>query len=378
MRNSICVMLATMCLALAVRTARGAERLDWDPARTWVFAVGILRWEHEDIWSPFPECQKDRRDGQLVEYFRDAGVPDEQIVYLADGQATKRRIDEQFHRILGQAQDGDLLVFYFCGHGYRDSESGQTWFANYDAGERNSSAWNVRSIVAAIENHFGGDRALLMADCCHSGALYDEVLRLHDSQIAYAAITSSYAHNLSTGNWTFSDFLLAGLSGDPRADLDGDGSVDLAELARYCELELAFDEGQKSMFVANREFPRNARLADTSGELVPGVGQRLEVIYDGSWYKAETIDADDDQWLIHYVNFDDSWDEWVDADRMRPYQPAQFAEGDQVEVHWDTDGQWYPARVLKGWYGLHLVRYDGFDESSDEWVGPRAIRLRSQ
>ena len=63
---------------------------------------------------------------------------------------------------------------------------------------------------------------------------------------------------------------------------------------------------------------------------------------------------------------------------MRPYTFAQYAEGDKVEVCWEADDQWYPATVVRGWYGLHRVRYDGFDATSDEWVGPGRIRLRTE
>ena len=354
-----------------------APKLDWKPAKTSVFCVGLLEWQHTDLWNSFPACMKDRRDEQLVKYFRDAGVPDERITYLQDAEATKSRIEKEFVELLDDTGEGDLLVFYFCGHGYRDSETGQTWFANYDAGQKSSSGWNVRSIFSTIEKHFSGNRVLLLADCCHSGALYDEARKHADSGIAYAALTSSYSHNSSTGNWTFSDSLLAGLRGEALVDLNGDEIIELDEIARYTELELAFIEGQKSMFIAANRFPRNAKLADVDDAAEPGVGQRIEVLYDGKWYRAKVIAADGDQLQVHYVGFDDSTDEWVGHDRTRPYQPAQFAERDEVEVRW-SDGKWYPARVLKAWYGLHLVSYDGYDASSDEWVGPTAIRLRSE
>ena len=164
-------------------------------------------------------------------------------------------------------------------------------------------------------------------------------------------LTSSYSHNSSTGNWTFSDSVLAGLRGEAVVDLNGDEIIELDEVARYTELELAFIEGQKSMFIAAANFPRTAKLAGVEDEVEPRVGQRVEVNYEGKWYKAKVVEADGDQVQVHYVNFDDSWDEWVGPERVRPYQPAQFAEGDQVDVRWD-DGKWYPARVLKSWYGL--------------------------
>ena len=83
--------------ALACRgDLQAAPKLDWKPAKTWVFCVGLLEWQHPDLWSSFPECQKDRRDEQLVKYFRDAGVPDDQITYLQDAEATRSRIEQEF------------------------------------------------------------------------------------------------------------------------------------------------------------------------------------------------------------------------------------------------------------------------------------------
>jgi hypothetical protein len=381
-RKLTAILLALLLtVACHVSAPAVAQQLDWDPDRTWFFCVGLLEWQYSDIWSSFPDCQPDRRDEQLVKYFQAAGVPDEQITYLQDAEATKSRIQQQFVELLDSTGDGDLLIFYFCGHGYRNVDTETTWFANFDAGEKDESAWSVPSIFDTIEAHFSGDRALMLADCCHSGAMFDEARQRGDDQIAYAVLTSSYSHNLSTGNWTFSDSLLAGLRGEPTVDLNDDDVIALDELARYTELEMAFIEGQKSMFTAAATFPRRAQLAvvDDSAdeEADPRVGQRIEAWDQNKWYRAKVIDADGDQLQVHYVGFDDKWDAWVGPDRVRPYRPGQFAEGDKVDVCW-SDDKWYPARVLKAWYGIHLVRYDDEDASSDEWVGPKSIRLRTE
>lgn len=377
-RAWVAVCVAIAALVGSGKSLRAEEELDWDPAKTWVFAVGILEWQHADIWSSFPAAMKNRRDQQLVEFFKKAGVPAEQIVYLQDKAATKAQIEKEFVRLLDETDEGDLLVFYFAGHGSRDTDSGQTWFANYDAGRKDSSAWSVPRIFATIEKHFSGDRVLMFADCCHSGAMYDQAQKRKESDIAYAVITSSYSHNTSTGNWTFTDSLLAGLRGEPLVDLDGDGTVDLSEISRYTELELAFIEGQKSMFSPSADFSRKTKLAAVKGTVEPRVGQRIEVKYKDKWYRAKSIGVKGEQFHVHYAGYDNSWDEWVGPERVRPYQPGQFGEGDKVEVQWSSDQKWYPATVFKAWYGLHLVRYDGYDSTSDEWVGPRSVRLRTK
>jgi hypothetical protein len=379
MRAWASAWVVALLAAVASDAPALAADLDWAPGKTWVFVVGLLEWEREDLWSPFPEAMVDRRDEQLAEFFRDQGVDDERVVYLQDAEATKVGIEYALIELLDPTDEDDLLIFYFCGHGHRDAESGATWFACYDAGDEDSSGWSVRRIFTTIENHFSGSRALLLADCCHSGALYDEARRRGpESDVAYAVITSSYAHNLSTGNWTFSDSLLAGLRGEGQVDLNGNEAVDLAEIARYCELELAFIEGQKSMFRAVSDFPRDATLAEVEVAAVARVGQRIEVFSKDRWYRAKSIDADGDQLLVHYCGWDDTYDEWVGPERVRPYRPEQFGDGDKVDVLWESDGKWYPATVVTGWYGLHHVRYDGYDDSSDEWVGPGRIRLRGK
>jgi hypothetical protein len=236
----------------------------------------------------------------------------------------------------------------------------------------------VESIFTTIDEKFRGSRALLLADCCHSGALYDSAHPRRDGKIAYSVVTSSYSHNTSTGRWTFTDSVLAALRGEGTADQNADGAVDLSELAHYCELEMAFGEGQKSMFTAGKAFPEKAKLAIVEKPVAKGAGERLEVEWKGDWYKARTIVADGDRRKIHYTNFDDSWDEWVGPDRVRPYRPLALTEGTKVEVRWEIDRRWYPATVQKSWYGLHFIRYDGYDASWDEWVGPGAIRKRDE
>ena len=118
---AVVALLAAGLLAPASVCAK--TKLDWDPEHTWVFAVGILEWEHSEIYASFPAAMKNRRDAQLVKYFKDAGVPAKQITYLQDAAATKDRIQHDFRALLDQTDKGDLLIFYFAGHGSRDADT---------------------------------------------------------------------------------------------------------------------------------------------------------------------------------------------------------------------------------------------------------------
>jgi len=354
----------------------GAE-LGWNPERTWVFAVGILEWQHPDIWAGFPAAVKNRADVRFIHRLREHGVPDEQIVFLKDKQATKARIHAKFGELLDQTEEGDLLIFYFAGHGYRDRETNQTWFAQYDAGKKHSSGWPVKNVFKMIENRFSGDRALLLADCCHSGALYDEVKRRSEAEIGYAAITSSYSHNSSTGSWTFTDSLVKAFDGRPTADYDGDNFVELDEAARYISGEMAFVEGQKSMFTASADFAANTKVARSVGKALPKAGSHCEAFSEGDWFKAEVLeyDAASNQYKVHYLDYSAEFDEWLEASKVRAYRPPQYAVGAIIEAR-DDEGKWYPAVVRHSWYGLHLVHYDNYDDTWDEWLGPGRVRPR--
>ena len=113
------------------------------------------------------------------------------------------------------------------------------------AGESGNAS--VETIPAAIERLFGGSRALLLADCCYSGYLGETIAR-QTGRVAFAALTSSLASELSTGNWTFTEALLAGLQGQAYADADGSRFITLQEMATQIAENMAFAEEQVATF----------------------------------------------------------------------------------------------------------------------------------
>ncbi len=200
---------------------------NWQPEQTWMFVVRTLQWKHPELYARFP--LKNRRDAALVHFFATQGVPAEQILYLQDQQATLHQINQALTTHLAKAKSTDLLFLYYCGHGYK-LDTGDGCFACYDDGDDGIDGWPVQAIPQAIERHFGGARALLAIDCCCSGSLTAAVEARH-KKVAYACLTSSSANESSTGNWTFTEALLAGLRGEAYSDADDSQVITLAELA---------------------------------------------------------------------------------------------------------------------------------------------------
>jgi hypothetical protein len=345
-----------------------AQTRDWQPQRTWVFVVGTLQWQHRDLFDSFP--QKNRRDAQLVEFFRQQGVPEQQMIYLQDARATTRQVKNSFAAFLTRAREGDLLFVYYCGHGYKSDDARTTFFATYDAGE-DMPGWSTDSIVNDIEKNFKGSKALLTADCCYSGSLVQQAQRLNQ-RVSFACLTSSSASQLSTGNWTFTEMLIAGLSGKPFTDLNNDGQITLSELAEDVKADMAFAESQLSSFTTTGSFRRDTVLARAGSKSNPEVSKRVEVKSEGKWWKARVIGSRAGAFHAHYYGYEDSDDEWVRLSQIREPTIVQYPAGSRVEVIWKR--KWYQAKVVSVERGVHLIHYVDYDDGWDEWVDVERIR----
>ena len=92
------------------------------------------------------------------------------------------------------------------------------------------------------------------------------------------------------------------------------------------------------------------------------VGKKTEVLWKGSWYKASVVEAGKNRCFITYAGYDNSYDEWVGAERLR------------IKVLWK--GDWYPARVESREGSDYLISYDGYKSSDNEVVPISRIQVR--
>ena len=344
-----------------------AEHAVWDPARTWVFAVGVLQFDDRAV-AGYPD--KGRADAEMIGAMQKRGVPSDHIVFVKNSDATRDNLLRQLGPFLQRAGSRDTLFFYYGGHGDRDySDPARTCtFLTYDT----KSKWTVASIFDTVQEHFPGAQAIYTAHCCHSGSLTEEAAR-HQGKAGVLA--SAHACSKSSGNWTFTRCLTQMFEGDPVLDFDGNGEITFAEAARYIEEETAFAEGQHAAHAATGGFPADMVMARATGLHTAHAGDHVMGESHGQWWKAEVLTEKDGKFFVTWPGWARRYDEWLSPDRIRPFASTTWPVGTEVQAKWN--GHWFDGKVIKTELGLHLIHYDGSPASDDEWIGMEYLRAKT-
>jgi hypothetical protein len=390
--------------------------------------VGILTWEQTQC---FPSMPKDRRqDAELVVFFRDAGVPAQQLVYLQDAEATSVSLPNQLSALLARLPPGNTLFCYFAGHGLYDPRSDTFYLAPYDARDagvdadadvspsRYTQCWPMAQILTALAEDFRGCQCVVLADCCFSGGLARLSACMSPWRFPLVCLCSTWELSPSTWTWAFTRCFLDVLAGYAHCDGNDDGVVDLDDAMTYLACQMAFFEEQKATFFLSSACDRHWRLTiahnsvTTNGDgdrggngdedkdseaiearlAIPdaGLGQRVECRWGGGWWRGQVLrrgvypyaSGGVSEWaLLRWVAHEQGWpNQWVDLSLcpLRPYRPMHFPEGTLVQIL--DMGRWWDGRCVRFWYGLHLVdcpnRFPQTKRSEPMclWVGPSRIR----
>ncbi|MFM2267451.1 MAG: hypothetical protein RL757_892 [Bacteroidota bacterium] len=211
--------------------------VDHDPAvKVWAVIVGIER------YTAMPNLKYSGDDAHYFHSFlrspEGGALADEQVKVLIDEDATRANILQTMRQVLLRADENDVIVFYFSGHGL----DGSFLPIDYDG-------FNNRLSHADVKNVLGESQAkykICFADACHSGAL----LALKQGLTQQATIDKYYSafkdvkgglalfmsskaeeyslEDQSLRSGIFSHYLIKGLKGG--ADSDKNKIVTIREL----------------------------------------------------------------------------------------------------------------------------------------------------
>lgn len=231
----------------ATTQAIAAPRID----KRWAVVIGVGQYRSDDI----PDLEFARADAEAVYDFlkSDAAGPFDDVLFLADEEATGAAMRQALFVFLQQADWNDLVVVYYAGHGAPDPQRPDNLYllpTDAELGSLAATGFPMWDVKTALRRQIAAERVLVIADACHSAGTADgDVVGGGDGNaiaggfsqlftpsrrlMMTAADTNEFS--LEDARWgghgVFTHFLLEGLKGS--GDLDGDGIVTFTELFDY-------------------------------------------------------------------------------------------------------------------------------------------------
>ncbi len=220
-------------------------RLDVTPlrsaqARIWAVVVGISIYRHQ------PSLQYTDNDAFRIYSFlkspEGGALPDDQLRILVDEEATRQNVLRIMQEVLLRADENDVIIFYFSGHGI----AGAFLPTDYDGTFSKLAHAEIMDIMKRSHARL----KLLLGDACYSGSLTqvkapnqltDLYAQLTPEQSGIALLLSSRSEEISLEDsylrsGVFSYYLIRALKGI--ADRNADGIVTLEEVYNYVRREV--------------------------------------------------------------------------------------------------------------------------------------------
>jgi hypothetical protein len=252
-RNVVQVSLLYRNARLETKTAvielAQARKAGAAAPRLYVFAAGVskyadgkqnLRYAHRDAeeLATMFKAQEGKLYSQVF------------TKVLTDAQVQKGSLDTEINRFLRQASEQDLIVILLAGHGVQDNDQ-TLYFMTHDAQmDEPFSGLDVSRIRSILRARPANQKAVLLLDICHAGALgegkrgsvnAEDAIKQLTQGTGILVLSSSTGRELSNeadqyrgGHGAFTAAVLEGLEGAADRDAGNrDGLVSIQELTTY-------------------------------------------------------------------------------------------------------------------------------------------------
>ena len=218
--------------------------------KDWGLVIGI-----ED-YADLPHVEYARRDALIVkEYFvKIMGVPEENIIFLTNSNATKARIEGYLKEYLPANVGKDTTLYvYFAGHGISDMKKGDPYLVLYDGDTRfiaqtgyklkdfyqDLDDLNIQKVYVFLDSCFSGvasRAAEMLTKGARPALIHAEDVHLDSDEIvSISAATAEQTSNAypAAKHGLFTYFLLRALKGE--ADANDDRWISVKEIFEYVE-----------------------------------------------------------------------------------------------------------------------------------------------
>lgn len=179
---------------------------------------------------------------------RSLGIPEQNVIVALNDRASKSDIEKHLNWLRANVRKNDRIFFFFSGHGAPEPSTGTSYLLPYDGDPSalEQTALPLRTILERL-NQTSAREVLAIVDSCFSGAGGRSVLpagarplvRVNQEKptgklalftAASGSQISGPAHGEASG--LFSRYVVSALA-TGQADMDGDGSITLSELAAW-------------------------------------------------------------------------------------------------------------------------------------------------
>jgi hypothetical protein len=215
--------------------------------KIWAVIVGAARYTH------MPALRYTDDDAYQIFAFlkspEGGALPDNQLRILVDEDATLLNVMNSMRSVFLRADENDVILFYFSGHGL----PGSFLPVDYDGYNNKLEHQEIKQILEASK----AKHKLVLADACHSGSILasrkplNSILKRYyeafeDTRGGTALMMSSKGeeYSLEDGglrSGIFSHFLVRGLKGE--ADGNGNKIVTVKELFGYVHKQVRLYTG---------------------------------------------------------------------------------------------------------------------------------------
>jgi len=353
----------------------------WAPAETHAVIIGVTRWEADLTKYP----RRHRKDEELRDLLVKLGTPREQIALLLDNEATLANIRQAIESTLAATNSKSTLLVYYAGHGWRVGDDFCFANYDVVLGKKNRKTnWTASELAEMVHNKFNGKLAVFLGDCCHSGGMRLAVEKLGESNVPSFSLTSATMAKTSTGNWTFTQCVLDAFSGLPLMDTNRDGSITLDELNTEVSNAMLHIERQQSDFYSNGTgndlviCRTDKKLVDPKDLKYP-LGSYVKVKNRFGRVVAAS-ENESQEYDVAFFTYAQKKVRRYDESEIRPSQrelkQSTLEQQSNCKVKWR--GQWYPAVVIREANERWFIHYVNDDDSWDEWVGANRIKFPNQ
>lgn len=229
------------------------------PRGLWALVVGISSYASPGI-KPLAYARKDAESfAKFLMSPQGGGFPADHVNLLVDEKATADALRRGLHTFLRRANQGDLVVIYFAGHGRQSAGARIPYFMTYDTDpqEMGATAVPMDELARALGDAITARYVVTFLDACHSGGALTstprggsdnefinryltELSKSKETALTFAASQENQESlegpEYGGGHGAFTWHLLEGLRGEAdRLTEMGDesGTVTLGELASY-------------------------------------------------------------------------------------------------------------------------------------------------